>query len=76
MGASADSSMEAPMVKAPAAMMTWLLIAGHIPGLGGDIGIHRRALLDALAEGAPATPRIAQGDGLDDIGALLVRSGE
>ena len=48
-----------------------ILVAGHCPGLWRDIGIHRRACLNAAAEGAKALGR-AGDHALDNIRALFL----
>ena len=42
------------------------VIAGHIPGFGGDKAVYRSSCLDSLTEGDHSL-RSTEGNGLDDI---------
>ena len=49
------------------------VVARHVPGNGGHVGIHRRCGLNALAEGAHGL-FAAQFHGLDDVVPVLIRT--
>ena len=50
-------------------------VAGHIPGLRGDVAVHGAAVLDARAEPLQQLP-FAEVDGLDNVGPLRIPAGE
>ena len=75
MGPSADSSMDAALDKGAGGHDDLGVVAGHGPGLGRHIAVHRRGRLDALAEGHHGLSGVPSVHGLDDVVAVLGAAG-